>query len=544
MSSPTRVVSPPRVQLAPPKQDGLPPAYCTSAQTLLRRYENLDLTPRQIQTAAYTVWESDTRFSTNESPYLAPVYQKAPSTEDKRLYNSLPKSQRVRLEKHLADDLVGLTLRPPERVQISRGNLTSVQFEQRYAHTQVEAKPASRVWSLKEGYTLSSEVAKKDDRPINSHSLEHCANSGYISANHTMLAWRSARCDTPMKLEENLVGSCCASLSTAGGDKSKARGWKLTEQGTWEYHPILVTAMDKSFVKHLFELIRSLFGGEKRTERARLQAIGQARDSVFFERNNSGKYYNIEVDGKPERVFIRAPQVVNVVLSSQANRPGALREARSDNFAAAAKLGEELAQTLRKRGEQGDADLVDQFRNTPLAEMPALLQNSEYREQVALMRPSLRLGLEWLHLLLAKSTLDGNELTHRTDPGVEVLLLKHLLDETNIAASIGCKSGVDRTPVKGALFSASHAYEAEHGVPYDPLHATLEQTTAMRDLFTEFADAWAKPVVELTRGKRSTDGGIKWDSHPVARHWYDPSQGRLEFGKVERSASRPSPQTV
>ena len=533
----------PRILATPKQHAPLPPSYPTSTEQLFARYEKQGFSQEQVWTAAHEACLGDARFCDNASPYLQRVRNYPISTDKMRRFNSIPKAQRESLKKHLADDMVGLTLRASEHVRIDRGDEAPLQFAQRYAHTRAERTESDGcAWSLREGYTLSSEVAKKDDRPINKHSLNHCANSGYVSVDHTMLAWRSARCDTPLKLEENLVGSCCASLSCADGDKSKARGWRQTQEGVWEYQPVLVTAMDKSFVKHLFELIRSLFGGEKRTERARLAALNSACKSVFPERERTGKAYIVEVNGKRERVFIRPPSIVNVVLSSQANRPTAVREARSDNRDSALTLGGLLVEALKGNGEQNDAETVETFvaASRDPARMQAMLADNDYRDRVASMRPSLRLATEWLHLLLAKTTLDGNELTQRSDPGIELLLLKHLFDEANLAASVGCKSGVDRTPVSCALFSAAQAYEVQHDTPYDPLHATEEQTQQMRESFTRFADAWAKPVVQLTRG---INGRIKWDSQPVAKHWYVSAQGTLRFGSESRHGS-PRPQSA
>ena len=422
------------------------PAYILSVEHLLHGYIKQGISRDQAWTLAARALLCDARFKDNTSPHLEAVRNYVITPQRLAHARTIPLARRRKLYRSIAHNLVGLALRPTDHLTIAHPHRASTVFAQTYAHVATQSSGGDEhCWSLADGYTLSSKIAKRDERQINRHSRDHGANSAYITADNRLIAWRSARSDTAYKLEEKLVGSACAALTAASGDKAQATGWRQTKNG-WEYQAVLITAMDKSWVKHIYGLVMRLFGGEARTERMRLRELNAARREMFATQGRAGRCYTIEVNGVREKVFIRPPQIVNITLSGQSRNPHRLREARADNRDAALAIGAQLIDTLRRRDQQDAATLVDQFVfGTARQDRPALLQSSAYRAAFAALPPRLQLGMEWLHLMLAKTTLHGDRLLGATDPGVEAMLIKYLADEDNLATIIECKSGVDRT---------------------------------------------------------------------------------------------------
>ena len=135
------------------------------------------------------------------------------------------------------------------------------------------------------------------------------------------------------------------------------------------------------------------------------------------------------------------------------------------------------------------------------------------------------MALNALELTLRGSIGAGFKLRGSRDPGREFLLLTHLLDETNTALSVQCKSGEDRTLTMLSLKVAARAFEEEMKRPFDPkIEKEHEDHLQMMRYFTDAANRFGQHMVKVVRGYGPDGGKVKWDGHRVPRDWYNPNQ--------------------
>ena len=404
--------------------------------------------------------------------------------------------------------------------------LTDIPFRQRCGH--IDAGPSGRP-TLINDVTLSSVAIKKDYKPGNQHMLRFNANLARIQAGARTVCGRSSRSDSPQKLEELLEFNALSSLEAAGGDPTRATGFhvnKATGEATFEL--TLITAMDRSILKGLFT---SITGGED--ERTFIANLENSIEVLFGDEPQITR--QLTLNGSPVKVCFQRPALLNITLSGQSKRRANITRHRNSNRPALDQLVNKLCATWSQSGgtEKNIARLIlDGQERGHLgaagfwAQAPIIISRSN-------LSPKQALVVELIQHIYTGSTSGSNRLEEATSPGVEFLLISYLLDETNQALTVQCKSGQDRTLTLVSLQVAATAFFQEFGYAFNPLLPKSDpDAVRFREIFTDAANTFGEPMIKAVRGHNAHHGIAKWASHPTPLSWYNADQdSRYPIGR-------------
>ena len=428
----------------------------------------------------------------------------------------------------LTQDLVGLLKRPIDQLSIGERH-----YVQRCGHLNTEL---SGQMELTQDLTLSSDAIKRDYKRGNEHMLFFNANLASIESSNRVLCTRSARTDTPRKLEELLAFNALTSLKAANGDITLANGFQHdSEIGEYEFQLALTTAMDLSLLKSLATRVAPK--GEN--ERKLIEHIEGAVSDLFGDNQRITRSLN--VDGRAVDIHFARPLLLNTTISGQSSLAHNIEGHRQFNRPAIMELVKILCIEWIQKDDP--RQLLAHELTQGLIQGKTGLSNRNFWRQPVVMeaRHNLsskeRLVLDFLQLAFSGQDANDNSLLSATDPGVEFILLTYLLDSTNVALSVQCKSGEDRTLTLASLKFAATAFEEESLHSFDPLlPPDHEDVKRFRVLFTDAANHFGKNMIKLVRGYNSRKGIAKWASHNVPRRWYnvdqDPSHPIGDFGRI------------
>ncbi|MFT4553181.1 MAG: hypothetical protein ACI9S8_001817 [Chlamydiales bacterium] len=107
--------------------------------------------------------------------------------------------------------------------------------------------------------------------------------------------------------------------------------------------------------------------------------------------------------------------------------------------------------------------------------------------------------------------MSGRERRSPEDSGYQFIYTAMIAEFSNCAFSNECKSGNDRTGTGTALACAVEEFAIIHKRPFHPEKA--EDLTLFKEIVTEIFQAFARPVVQASRG--GDRPVIKVASHPV-----------------------------
>lgn len=490
------------------------PAYPSDPVALLQRHVDHDVSVPMLVQLAQTILQEDVRFAGNASPFLAAMRALDMPAWAASAWGRVERGKAADLVERLTDDMVALAQRP----------VTTFQgVTQRFAHL-VGGRAGASGFSLTHDYAVGSLAAKHDRSVKHRYLRAYGANSAMVTCAGRLLLWRSGRSDTVPKLEEALVGACCATLEAsqaAGLSAESARGIHRTGRGL-EFRSVIVTAMDRSIMKGMFMRL-----ADGLSERAQLEAIHKARTALFgAETGAPCRLVNVQPQGETQalRVAVRMPPVVNVVLSKQSANDKQLRQARRDNRAAGLVFLADLVEVWSKSRQvhpRAVASVLARCVDEDSAKevLKALPQCRQYAD----LGQRQRLALDWLLLTFTGRDAYGCKWLRRADPGKEIVFLKHLLDEIDVLPAAQCKSGMDRTSLITGLLAATECQGARQGEPFDP-RDTDRRLEDFRESFTQTVNALCQPLLTLVRG---VGGTIKWQDSYVPREYYLP---RMEPG--------------
>ena len=419
----------------------------------------------------------------------------------------------IKLCAKLTQDLVGLVKRPVNEVVVG-----GTSFTQRCGH--IDAGPLGLDTVIND-VTLSSVAIKKDHKPGNEFMHRFNASLARVQAGGLAVCGRSARSDTPQKLEELLKFNALSALEAAQGDLSQATGFHLDETtGEYRFQLTLISAMDRSTLKGWFSV---LTGGED--ERKFIANIEGSIENLFGESQQLTRV--LSLGGAPVKVCFERPALVNLTLSGQSRLEANIARHRSCNRPTLDRLLGELCATWGQ--SEGGEKILARFFEEGLES--GTLSSEQFWRQTPVETARRRVGdrealvVNLIQHIYTGSTYGGDELLGDSDPGVEFVLLSYLLKETNQALTVQCKSGQDRTLTLVGLQVAATAFEQERGYAFNPLlPADAPDVVRFRELFTDAVNTFGEPMIKTVRGYNAHHGIAKWASHPSPLRWYNPEQ--------------------
>lgn len=362
----------------------------------------------------------------------------------------------------------------------------------------------------------------------------HNANLGAVTANGKFLIGRSARSDTPAKLKElllfNAIQSDAAELTTGFDDKG-------------QFQPVIISALDNRgkvtetrYFKDIQASIKAVFGDENTITLAAEtpSAKGPITKSFTIKRPT---LLNLSLNNKTAILSLDA------LSRMPARGADTIKAYRRENMHAASLL----AQQLHTRW-------ANTFSTSPTAK-PALAQIKKLSDTLAditpkdaayrnkkvrkiLKHPSLTtmalsdfltekqiLAFAALCLMVRgkslpiTSQLGGRSVLSKDSPKHDFLLWTYLFDELNLAPTVQCKSGEDRTLTMAALRLAREAEETQRDQPAYNILGGLPST--FRAFFTASADNLGyTPAVAVRNKDPLSKAIIKWNSpHKNLFHW-------------------------
>lgn len=513
--------------------------YPSHTGTFLARCAGDQATVEQVYDVAREVLSCDQRFSGCAAALMPPWGHGPP----------LDEATHGRLSRYVTDDLVSLMPRPINIVHFS-GLLASC-YAQRCGHLTCTKGANGPVYALApETTTHSSAAIKRDSLLINRHLRTYNANLASITIDGRLLAMRSARCDSPDKMEEKLLAACISALNAANGVPSDAVTGLHRHGDRWEFCPTIITAMDhsgfKSALSQMRDFVKHKAGSVARgdDERAMLNDLLAARNALFGCATPSDgraarfitRRLSVCMGGEPTvvDVDIREPRIVQTVLSAFGNNPIDMLLANQANHHAARAMFMDLAAIWSARPDDGVAQAVGAIMmqvGPDKEEIEQFLRDCPGYAFYSALNDKQKMALGWLRLTLVGKDCAGERLLHPGDAARAAILLKYLCDELNHALLPECKSGLDRTLILVGLFGAAEQFERVYGRPFWP-QSTGEDLAAFRCYFTHLADGCGADMVQAVRG---AGRGVKW-SGQAYRDWYAPELSELPGTLLEPRA--------
>lgn len=444
------------------------------------------------------------------------------------------------LAKELGRKLVGLVRRGPiKKPLLSSDGEIKETFTQKMSHVSIENDVARQV----KGQTLSSELQKVYA------SVSEIANQGCVESNGRVIISRSARTDTEEKILKKSLGDILYRLQTPSKQGLvpilKADGQPLTDpegRKIWEYARADVSFMDAGTTKALLTTGNSFL--KKMThrratlpvesERWFLQNKRQAVENLWEDQEFIEHIVAVKEGDKEVEHLVREskPMVFEFAFSSQANKPHRLDRANRHNKESNLRLFERVLSNpfLRELFDAGSLNSIHSKTNFAIAEpsdenLSALKKDlreahrtileawmgSETQHLDKVKLDQLDLCLNGLHIALFGKDLEGKVRKKPLDSGYQFIYTAMMAKFSNSALSNECKSGNDRTGTGTALACAVEEFEITYGRPFHPQNS--EDLKVFKDLFTENFQAFARPVVQASRG--GDRPVIKVGSHPV-----------------------------
>ena len=360
-----------------------------------------------------------------------------------------------------------------------------VPMVQRFSHLE---RSAQSVWR-RLGGTLNSNAIKGDRLPENRAMLTHNANLGTLTWKDRVLLGRSARADTPERVQELLLNTAMAARDARGGWRNASGVHALGRQ--FEYRGAILTALDLSPRKHFFMW---LTGGE--TERPMIAALQQSITSLFARDNH--------VSCKLEHgdaILLRKPVLLHLPLSQEAT-PGNIRRAHRFNRPAAMQMFQDLSAVWRQsqNREQREVGAAMALCSTDRQRRDYLRRlTPTYLDHTGL-GPQQSLALDALRITVHHRDCAGQTYFKPTDPERELHAIQELLDQCNTVIHPQCKSGQDRTLTACSTLAARHRLQLQTGEFYDPRIAKQDAgiESAYNLAFTEVANALgANPIHDV-----------------------------------------------
>jgi hypothetical protein len=429
--------------------------------------------------------------------------------------------QKLGQKKHIVDDLVGLTPRDANFVYHGPKSRQTT-YSQRFGHIESRSIKGQQRLYVVSDQTLSSNAIMREGKTKNSYMRHYNANLAVVrrkvagESEGQLLAVRSARPDTPERIEELLVYGA----ASVGSKQLQVDTKKATPRLV--YRPVILSAMDLSQKKALWGAILRFFGKPGYQEKVYLRNQQRAIDKLF----GSKKSIERTVGGKT--FLIMRPLVYNLPLSSQARSPKQILAARKRNLPATQQLFRQLAQHWSKPKlpkSPAMRDLIGSMQNyTQLADMQAFLKLQQLDpEGVEALWPQERMALQALATGLLNQDLAGKPQLGPLATGYELLHLQQAFAALGMMPHVSCKSGLDRTAAGiGILMMGDMVGRTAEG-PFEPLNpqTTAEQQLAAKEVFTKSVDSFGKgSFLKLVRG-HGTRGKLKLQlgrrhAHPFA----------------------------
>ncbi len=393
-----------------------------------------------------------------------------------------------KISKDLTDHMVGITPREPAFMRV--GGKT---YAQSFGHLEVSKNGMGLTYKpLK---TLSSDAIKKDGARANKNLRDYNANLGFISRDHHLLGVRSARADTPTRIEE---------LLAFGAAVCKPHQLPRDDQGRPIFSPVVITAMDRSRKKAFFGILLRWFGRPGGEERRYLRQQRRAIDKVF------GKADSIRRQVGEQTFVIKRPLLYNLPMSSQATSKRAVLRARVHNLPASQALFERLAAACILPGSRATpamrrlAHSMMQCHTLTEKRSWLALMVMTYGDLQGKLSPSERMAVQALSMGLNNRSLAGGLQTGPLSTGFELLQLAHAFALCGMVPHVGCKSGQDRTATEVGLLVTADVPAGVYpgGKIYEPLADEVDRTAQdhAKKLFSQAVHTFSANPVRLVRG--------------------------------------------
>ena len=393
---------------------------------------------------------------------------------------------------------------------------------QRFCHLE---RDEAGVWR-RLGGTLDSDAIKDDRRPESCDMLKHNANLGTVSWRQRILLGRSARADTPERVQELLLNTAMAARDAHGG-WAGASGVHALERG-YEFRGTILTALDLSPKKNLW--MHLVPGGEP--ERPMIGALQRAIDTLF-----AGRTHIVCTLQHGDCIELRKPLLIHLPLSQEAGRFN-IKRAHAFNRAAAMQMFQDLSGVWRQSRKQTLRDVAAAMALCCSdAERRAFLRRfvAQYVGFVKL-NPRESLAVDALRLIVLNRDSHGNTYYAATDPERELHAMQELHSQCNAVIHAQCKSGQDRTLTAISTLAARHMVEVQTGSFYDPRAVTQDASVdSAYDLaFTQAADALGANPVRDVRSNAVTgkQGKAKIRHKPIPDARYLPYSDALGLKKA------------
>lgn len=419
------------------------------------------------------------------------------------------------IKKRLTHDLVALINRPVDVIDISDGESLhphAIAYRQQFGH--VEQTREARLVVV-DNTSISSDAMKYDQEAGNEVLLHYNANLAGITRTvggaETLLMVRSARTDTPKKIEE---------LLSFGAAKCHGLGQGLhptDDPAIGEYRGAIVSALDLGMMKTMGTRLH----GE--VEKDMLTAQRRAVDTLF-----EGKESIERVLADGTRVRLRRPLLLELPFSGQAG-PSTIALARAYNAAAAHALFQDLSVVWQATGSAGAKELAANMRQCTTPKSRVNLLTQLLPDVPPVLNPKESLAIEALKITLTGRDFARNHLSAPTDPMIDLVLLRHAFEQTGVIVHGQCKSGEDRTLTIASVLLMADMYEQKHNRACDPreFDDDLGKLSHAKYLFTRAANTMGYHPIMHVRGE---NGKAKWGvtdhgkaSHPVPEKFYIPT---------------------
>ncbi len=417
-----------------------------------------------------------------------------------------------RLLGRMTADLVSFMRRPDEHLLLPGPPGAEAVCTQHLG--QIVFDEESKAFRIVNGISQSSESIKRDREPGNEHIFGHNANLASVTTPGKLLIGRSGRSDTIERIEELLLFNALESLRVNQGRFETATGFHACEDGSFEFQMALMSAMEKMKpITIKADLIAD--------ESMYLKGIDRSINDLFANREIIERNAALSPGSDPVTIRIRRPYRLSLMLSTGSMSRKNIRKSRKFNIPIFETLYRELSDKWA-----GSSDPARQQVGSEMSKAGDLDQMkqklSSLRSQYENLELKAKMALDALHLTLCGSDFKGNHLLGYSDSGKEFLIIGHLLDEVNVALSVQCKSGQDRTLIMVALKVACDMFERGHDsrsfYPQDP---PAEDLAYFKRAFTEAANRFGSSMIRLVRGL-SKEVQVKWNDKVVPQDYYLP----------------------
>lgn len=481
------------------------------AKRLLEKYGNA----HTIRTAIENLQKSDIRF-TGTHPYFqldekfqTLLEQLTGGSPEEISPEEISPEKMAKLQAEIATDLVGLVTRKElEADPIKDGTYLC----QKSGHIENST-------FQQDGKTISSLLQKseKDVAEIANHAV--IVLKDQHGKSDEVVVSRSSRTDTTQKIRDKSRADIQLRL------ESQSKKGLVKRDGYYEYQRVDTTFMDTNLFKSLATTFRSgvrnlkaAVTGQKlspvENERKFIQNKRKAVEELWkgAKSDERGRYIeHTFINGEKVREY--EPLVTNFVFSGQANKSENIARARRENCKHAQLL---FMRILQNR--MPDSRCLQAKNSDELA--------SYIREDIARVSdPNLKSAFRAMLVHLTGKDEKGTNYDTTDGSDQQFLLFKLLADLAEVAFTVECKSGNDRSLTGVGLVCAAKEWEKSHGQQlYDPTQYTSKDQE-YKDFafgFTSYVVAFGPQNLLAARGAGS-DGkpDLKTGKSPVFNKYAD-----------------------